>query len=167
MGYAGSLSSVYRFTRWLPQDNDRQDVQRMVLAKVEVWSSRKAARLLGKHSDSWTVEEDKYLEAFFKLCPGAEKARKIAFEFQDMMKKKKSELLDSWIKDALENDIENLKRFAQGIRQDYDAVKAALTLEWSNGQVKGQVNRLKTMKRQMYGRAGSKLLRKRILFRSG
>jgi transposase len=167
MGYAGSLSSVYRFTRWLPQDNDRQDVQRMVLAKVEVWSSRKAARLLGKHSDSWSVEENKYLKAFFKLCPSAEKARKIALEFQDMMKQKKPELLDSWIEDALESDIENLKRFAQGIRQDYDAVKAALTLEWSNGQVEGQVNRLKTLKRQMYGRAGFKLLRKRILFRSG
>ena len=45
--------------------------------------------------------------------------------------------------------------------------QAALTLEWSNGQVEGQVNRLKTLKRQMYGRAGFKLLRKRILFRSG
>jgi transposase len=167
MGYAGSHSSVYRFTRRLPQDNDRQDVREMVLAKAEVWSSRKAAILLGKHSDSWSVEEKKYLEAFFKLCPIAEKARKIALEFQDMMKQKKPELLDSWIENALESDIENLKRFAQGIRQDYDAVKAALTLEWSNGQVEGQVNRLKTIKRQMYGRAGFKLLRKRILFRSG
>ncbi len=167
MGYTGSFSSLYRYTRHLPQDNERQNVAKMVQAKVEVWSSRKAARLISKHADSWTDEEKKYLETFFKLCPSAEKARKIALEFQDMMKQKKPELLDSWIEDALNSDVENLKRFAQGIQQDYDAVKAALTLEWSNGQVEGQVNRLKTLKRQMYGRAGFKLLRKRILFRSG
>lgn len=158
---------MYRYTRHLPQDNERQIVAKMVQAKVEVWSSRKAARLISKHADSWTDEEKKYLETFFKLCPSAEKARKIALEFQDMMKQKKPELLDSWIEDALNGDVENLKRFAQGIKQDYDAVKAALTLIWSNGQVEGQVNRLKTLKRQMYGRAGFKLLRKRILFRSG
>lgn len=167
MGYTGSLSSLYRYTRHLPQDNERQIVAKMVQAKVEVWSSRKAARLISKHADSWTDEEKKYLETFFKLCPSAEKARKIALEFQDMMKQKKPELLDSWIEDTLNSDVEYLKRFAQGIKQDYDAVKAALTLVWSNGQVEGQVNRLKTLKRQMYGRAGFKLLRKRILFRSG
>jgi transposase len=166
MGYVGSVTSLYRYTRHLPQD-DHRDLEKTVQPKVEVWSSRKAARLVRKHSDSWTVEEKKYLEAFFKLCPSAEKARKIALEFHDMMKQKKSELLDSWIEDALKSDIENLKRFAQGIQQDYNAVKAALALEWSNGQVEGQVNRLKTLKRQMYGRAGFKLLRKRILFRSG
>lgn len=167
MGYTGSFSSLYRYTRHLPQKNERQNVARMVQAKVEVWSSRKAARLISKHADSWTDGEKKYLETFFKLCPSAEKARKIALEFQDMMKQKKPELLDSWIENALNSDVENLKRFAQGIKHDYDAVKAALTLVWSNGQVEGQVNRLKTLKRQMYGRAGFKLLRKRILFRSG
>ncbi|MFM9947385.1 MAG: ISL3 family transposase [Saprospiraceae bacterium] len=167
MGYAGSFSSLYRYTRQLPQGDDRRDAEKMMQAKAEVWSSRKAARLLSKHADSWTGEEKKYLEALFKLCPNAEKARGIAIEFQDMMKLKKPELLDSWIEDAIKSDVENLKRFAKGIQQDYDAVKAALTLAWSNGQVEGQVNRLKTLKRQMYGRAGFKLLRKRILFRSG
>lgn len=167
MGYAGSLSSVYRYTRHLPQGNNCREAAKMVQAKVEVWSSRKAARLLGKHADSWTPEEKKYLETLFTLCPSIEKARKIALEFQDMMKQKKPELLDSWIEGALNSGLENLKRFAQGIQQDYDAAKAALTLAWSNGQVEGQVNRLKTLKRQMYGRAGFKLLRKRILFRSG
>ena len=56
-----------------------------------------------------------------------------------------------------------LVNFAAGIRRDYEAVKNACTLEWSNGPVEGQVNRLKTIKRQMYGRASFKLLRIRIL----
>ena len=63
--------------------------------------------------------------------------------------------------------LEELKNFAKGLPQDYKAVKLAFTLTWSNGQVEGQVNRLKMLKRQMYGQAGFKLLRRRILFRSG
>jgi transposase len=59
-----------------------------------------------------------------------------------------------------------LKNFAKGLQQDYDAVKAAVSLKWSNGQVEGQVNRLKNIKRQMYGRAGFELLRKRVLMDS-
>jgi transposase len=53
--------------------------------------------------------------------------------------------------------------FAQGIRQDEAAVAAAMSEPWSNGPVEGQVNRLKTIKRQMYGRAGFQLLRARVL----
>jgi len=56
--------------------------------------------------------------------------------------------------------------FATGLYKDHAAVRAALSLEWSNGQTEGQVNRLKTIKRQMYGRAGFALLRKRILYRA-
>ena len=56
-----------------------------------------------------------------------------------------------------------IKSFAEFLRQDYDAVKAGLTLSWSNGQVEGQVNRLKLIKRQMFGRASFALLRARVL----
>ena len=75
--------------------------------------------------------------------------------------------LESWLEEALSSNLEDLKNFAKGLRQDYEAVKLAFTLTWSNGQLEGQVNRLKMLKRQMYGRAGFKLLRRRILFRSG
>ena len=56
-----------------------------------------------------------------------------------------------------------LGAFATGLKTDYHAVKAALTTDWSNGQVEGQVNRLKLLKRQMYGRAKFDLLRQRVL----
>ena len=58
-----------------------------------------------------------------------------------------------------------LRRFAEGIRRDEAAVRAAVTETWSNGPVEGHVNRLKTIKRQMYGRAGFVLLRARVLER--
>ena len=57
-----------------------------------------------------------------------------------------------------------LRTFATGLKSDYDAVKAGLTTTWSNGQLEGQVNRLKLIKRQMYGRAKFDLLRQRVLY---
>ncbi len=57
-----------------------------------------------------------------------------------------------------------LVTFAQGLLEDYDAVKAGMTLEWSNGPVEGQINRLKMLKRQMYGRASLELLSRRFLW---
>jgi len=61
------------------------------------------------------------------------------------------------------SEIADLQRFAAGLLLDKAAGQAGLTLEWSNGQTEGQVNRLKTVKRQMYGRAGFDLLRQRVL----
>jgi transposase len=56
-----------------------------------------------------------------------------------------------------------MKRFGKGLENDLKAVRAALTLSWSNGQTEGQVNRLKLIKRQMFGRASFDLLRRRFL----
>lgn len=138
-----------------------------VQAQVKVWSSKKAARLIGKNPESWTSDEKRYFSKFFNICPSAVKAQKIALDFKMIIKQKSPELLDSWIEQTMQSDIEYLKRFAKGIKSDYEAVKAALTLVWSNGQVEGQINRLKTLKRQMYGRASFQLLRKKIMYRSG
>jgi transposase len=60
--------------------------------------------------------------------------------------------------------VAELRTFAAGVRQDYGAVAAALEYPWSNGPVEGQINRLKTIKRQMYGRANFDLLRARVLW---
>jgi hypothetical protein len=56
-----------------------------------------------------------------------------------------------------------MRRFAKTLRQDIDAVQNAVTEPWSNGQTEGQINRLKTLKRSMYGRASIELLRARML----
>ena len=72
--------------------------------------------------------------------------------------------LDGWMARARSSEIAiELRRFANGLDSDLDALRAALQLPWSNGQTEGQVNRLKLIKRQMYGRANFDLLRKRFL----
>jgi transposase len=69
--------------------------------------------------------------------------------------------------DDVEKSTSFIKRFAKGIQSDFQAVNNAVTTPYSNGQVEGQVNRLKNIKRRMYGKAGFELLRRMVIFKSG
>ena len=72
--------------------------------------------------------------------------------------------LESWLAAAEADDSQpDLRSFATGIRQDLQAVTNGLTLPYSSGKVEGTVNKIKTIKRQMYGRAGFALLRTRVI----
>lgn len=73
---------------------------------------------------------------------------------------------DAWLIQAEHSGIAELKSFAQGLRRDYAAVRAAFSSRWSNGQVEAQVNCLKLQKRLMFGRANFDLLRQRVLLRA-
>jgi transposase len=72
--------------------------------------------------------------------------------------------LSAWLERADASGVPEVRSFAAGLRRDRAAVDAALTLAWSNGQTEGQINRLKVLKRQMYGRAKLDLLEKRFLY---
>ena len=84
--------------------------------------------------------------------------------FAWLVRERAAERLEPWLEGVLASPWRELKRFAQGLRQDYAAVKAALTWPYSNGPTEGHVNRLKLFKRQMYGRAQLDLLRQRVLY---
>jgi transposase len=84
--------------------------------------------------------------------------------FAQMVRELAAERLDPWVARVLASPWRELKRFAQGLRQDYAAVKAALSSRYSNGPTEGHVNRLKLFKRRMYGRAKLDLLRQRVLY---
>jgi transposase len=84
-------------------------------------------------------------------------------QFQTMVREKQGQNLPIWHEVVAESGIRPLIHFAQGLKADLAAVSAALTLPWSNGVTEGHVNRLKMIKRQMYGRANFDLLRKRVL----
>jgi transposase len=84
-------------------------------------------------------------------------------EFVRMLKERHAEALDSWLKRAKDCHVTELTSFVNGIRRDYAAVRAACSSEWSNGMTEGHVNRLKFLKRQMFGRAHLDLLRVKVL----
>ena len=84
-------------------------------------------------------------------------------EFVTMLKERQGEALDCWLTRAKACHVTELSSFVNGIRRDYAAVEAAFRLPWNNGIVEGHVNRLKFLKRQMFGRAHLELLRVKVL----
>jgi transposase len=79
-----------------------------------------------------------------------------------MMRSGKTDGLDAWLRDAVGSGIYGMRVFARGLQKDWAAVRNALT-NWSSGQVEGQINRLKALKRAMYGRLSVEILRARLL----
>jgi transposase len=89
--------------------------------------------------------------------------RFLALDFREAITNKDSDGMLHWIRTTTQSGIGPLVRFAYGLRKDFKAVISAVETSWSNGQTEGQINRLKAIKRQMYGRAGFRLLRARVL----
>ena len=87
----------------------------------------------------------------------------LAQDFADLVRQRQPDTLDTWLEHAIASCLQPFQSFAKGLREDYAAVKAGVTLPWSTGPVEGQINRLKMLKRQMYGRANIDLLRQRVL----
>jgi transposase len=108
-------------------------------------------------------EDQHKLDALCQRSPALETLAGHVRDFADMMHKLRGERLPLWIAAVLAGELPALHSFAKGLQHDLDAVTAGLTLPWSSGAVEGQVNRVKMIKRQMYGRAKFDLLRRRIL----
>ena len=101
-----------------------------------------------------------YVTRLCEQCPELGEARVLAAQFAAMCGKRDPNTLAPWLDDARGTVLQS---FVTGIERDRDAVLAALCFRWSTGQVEGHVQRLKVMKRSMYGRAKFDLLRKRVL----
>ncbi|HET7898531.1 MAG TPA: ISL3 family transposase, partial [Flavisolibacter sp.] len=122
--------------------------------------------LLLRSKQQLTAGERKLVSNLCLKCPQIRSAYGLAREFKELIKQKKGNLLQKWVSKTVTSGIGELKGFASGVLSDLQAVKNAFNLSWSNGQVEGQINKLKTIKRQMYGRASFDFLRKRLLLNS-
>ena len=89
--------------------------------------------------------------------------RRLAMRFRGILRGQSTAALGQWLHDAHHCGIYAMQRFANTIRQDLEAVRNAVSEPWSNGQTEGQINKLRTLKRAMYGRAGVDLLRARMM----
>jgi transposase len=89
--------------------------------------------------------------------------RQLAMRFRGIFRGSDPSKLDGWLDDAHYTGLYGIQRFVRFLRRDVEAVRNAIRETWSNGQTEGQINRLKTLKRSMYGRAGTVLLRARML----
>lgn len=130
---------------------------------VRVLSPRQAVWLFVREEDDLPETQRAYRAELLRCCPDIAAALPLIKEFQRLVRERDAPALVEWLRAAETSDLREFRECAGGVRRDYGAVEAAVTSEWSSGQVEGQVTRLKLVKRSMYGRAGFPLLRQRFL----
>ncbi len=171
-GYSGSYMTVSRYIRQIAQAQGvklRQYPSRRLPPVVDSprppLTPKRAAFLVLRRVETLQADEVQLLQ---RLTEQQELAPVIALaqEFAQTVRERRSEQFDAWLERAEQSDLPLFVRFAQSLHDDYNAVKAGVTFTTSNGQVEGQINRLKMLKRQMYGRAGVELLERRFLLAS-
>ncbi|GGP78241.1 ISL3 family transposase [Streptomyces abikoensis] len=129
-------------------------------------SPRTVAGWILTHPDTLPESERLKLKSVLAHCPELDALTGHVRTFGRVITELQGDRLPQWIKAVRADDLPSLHTFANGLERDLAAVTAGLTLPWSSGVVEGHVNRIKMIKRQMYGRAGFGLLRKRVLLAS-
>jgi transposase len=175
-GYAGQAANVRRYlARWRPEPGRPGPTVRQdqaddasstppVRQPTPVPSPRQARWLLLRAAETLSSDERAYRTALLDAEPAVRDVQQLAIDFGMLVRTRDAPGLIAWLKRADASSLPEVHSFATGLRRDRAAVDAALSLVWSNGQTEGQINRLKVLKRQMYGRAKLDLLEKRFLY---
>ena len=159
-GYQGSTSAVRRFLEPYRAKKKKQFAQTI----ENLISRRQVTQFIWAGYDALDEEQQKLFAKCLQLYPCLVQAETIVQEYRELFQNKDVNALIDWMKKQLTNKLSPLHHHSIGIRKDIAAVKNALTFSYSNGLLEGQVNRLKWIKRMMYGRAKSDLLEKRMQY---
>jgi transposase len=169
-GYQGSYVTLARYTRRLrqaqglkPREKPNKALPLVFEPKKSMMTVRQAVWLILRPTTKHSEAEKLAIELLKKQHPDLNTAISLAVDFADLVRRRQPDRLDKWLKNAEGSQIKAITGFVTKLKDDLDAVRNGVTLKWSNGQVEGQVNRLKMLKRQMYGRASHELLKKRYL----
>jgi transposase len=171
-GYRGSYSTLARYLRRLQLarghaasngGSPAQPCPGLLAAPRKVLTPHTAAWLVLRRPEKRSAEDQALLADLRRHAPELDEAVTLAETFAGLIRDRTPERLDPWLQQAHDSRIARLRGFAKRLSADYDAVRAAVMLDWSSGQTEGQINRLKTIKRQMYGRASLDLLGRRFL----
>jgi transposase len=161
-GYPGSQRMVYRFLKTLKTQEMEATTP---VQRLPHYSSTAAVSLFMRRAGTLEEIQREHLATFRLTAPSLDATYQLVQDFLAMMRKLEGERLDAWLTQIHESGLPELQSFAQGVARDKAAVHAGLTLAINNGQVEGQVTRIKLIKRMMYGKAGFALLRQRVLHR--
>ena len=177
-GYKGSRSSVHDYLRRRPRKDlpftfngaakrSHGKLGESGHSKVKICSvmrtpSPKKMMWMLLKPDELNDAEQQVVDSLLEQEPEVMLAVELARKFMMMVKKGQADELEPWMTEVNRSRLKELKSFVHGIEQDKAAVKAALMHSWSNGPVEGHINRLKLIKRQMFGRAKPDLLRMRV-----
>ncbi len=148
--------------KWQAKGQKEREVPDAVTTKL-VLPSAPQLSWLALHDEQDLSAENRLILNYLLQDTNFAFMRAHARALRTMICSQASATFDTWLNTSESSEIAQLKTFAAGLRRDYAEVRAALELPWSNGQTEGQVNKLKLIKRQMYGRANFDLLRQRVL----
>ncbi|THV41222.1 ISL3 family transposase [Glycomyces buryatensis] len=160
MGYQGSYAILAAYLRQYRPGELRKPGPIKTVAPPSI---REVTGWFTRHPDRLSEADRLQLKTLLTRCPPLEEVHELVKSFATMMSEREGHRLPEWIDVVLASDHPSLRRFARGLRKDFDAVTAGLTLPHSSGAVEGNVNRLKMIKRKLYGRANLDLLRKLVL----
>jgi transposase len=132
-------------------------------APLQDFSAKQAVWLFARDAEKLTLEECNTLKTICATSQTANKTYELVQEFRHLLHHLEGDKLDNWIAKVNDSQIPELQSFVLGIERDKAAVVAGLTMPLNNGLVEGMVNKIKLIKRMMFGRAGFPLLRKRVL----
>lgn len=157
-GFRGNAVTVGRYLRkW--RGKVPEVIRKLsLLPDFPTPSPRQAAWWLFLDDGQLDEQEKEYVQALTRLDPEIEMMQQLAKEFRQLVKDRHEPEFDQWRETVGQSGLDELKSFAKGLMSDEAAVREALRSEWSNGQVEGQINRLKMVKRQMFGRGKLDLL---------
>ncbi len=159
-GFTGGNSLVRAYIAYLRTHPEQATQPRKQRAGV---SPREVRWLLAKKPENLPEEEQAKLSRVLETTEDMRLVYHLLQTFLQMVRERQADRLDAWMEAARASGIKELRSFVAGIERDYDAVRAGLSLPWSQGVVEGTVNKLKMHKRLMYGRAGFPLLRQKLL----
>jgi transposase len=168
-GFPGKYSIVAAYTSRLrpPQGRitrHRKSGSPAPIVEVDKPLTPSRATWLILRREATLTDDEKQQRARLQAQEGAiAEAITLTQDFAALVRQRQPAQLATWLERATASGLQAFKSFATGLRADFEAVKAGVTLSWSTGPVEGQINRLKMLKRQMYGRAGIGLLRQRVL----
>ncbi len=163
LGYQHSARTVSLFLKRLNEHRPASAAAPPRPTVTRVPSARHVACLLIWRKDQLPEEERDYLRRLCDREPTIALAYELTQAFADRARERTGQGFDAWLMRATTSGITEFDRFARSLMDDRAAVEAGLSMEWSNGQTEGQVNKLKLLKRSMYGRATFDLLRQRLL----
>ena len=165
-GYRHSARTVTRFVTELRRASEAgrpPEVAQSPYTRPQGPSARSVSFLMVSRAEKRSRVARLYLEQLCQLTDEMAQLYELAMAFLTLVRERRGEDLEAWRAQAMSSSIEPLARFAAGLQDDLAAIEAGLTLPWSNGVTEGQINRLKLLKRQAYGRASVALLRQRLV----
>ena len=169
-GYRGGRSTVLGFFTQLrkvqglaPRTRTMHPGPPVTAPAVPCCTPRQATWLILRRPENMTEDEQRLLVLLRQAHPAFAQASTLAQDFARLLRARQPERLEAWVQQAATSSLVVFRRLAKSFQRDYAAITAGVTLPWSSGPVEGHINRLKMLKRHMFGQAHLDLLSRRFV----